>query len=92
MMETNETQNLIDKIRSLVPEAIAIMGEMLRDPRTPAATKAQLIGMILDRVFGKAETLVTVNTPTEETMEMAELRLQKIIQEVREKYMEKHGT
>ena len=92
MMETNEPQNLIDKIRNLAPEAIDIMGEMLRDPRTPASTKAQLIGMILDRVLGKAETLVTVNTPTEEKIQMAEASLQRIIQEVREEYMEKHGA
>ena len=52
MPNTDENKTLNNKIRKLAPEAIETMGELLREPTTPAPTKAQLIGFILERTLG----------------------------------------
>ena len=83
MARNNETKTLHNKIRKLAPDAIETMGEMLRDPKTPGPTKAQLIGFILERTLGKPDT--TIHLMTEGgTVKDAENRLIAIAEEIRE--------
>lgn len=62
MARNNEAKTLQNKIRKLAPDAIDAMGEMLRAPNTPAPTKAQLIGYILERTLGKPDTTIHLTT------------------------------
>ena len=62
MTQTDGNKTLNHKIRKLAPEAIETMGELLREPTTPAPTKAQLIGFILERTLGKPDTTINLNT------------------------------
>ena len=54
------------------------------DSTTPAASKVQLIAMVLDRTLGKTETPLRV-TAGVESMEEAEEKLQQLVEE-----MQKH--
>lgn len=62
MAQKDGNKILNSKIRRLAPEAIETMGELLREPTTPAPTKAQLIGFILERTLGKPDTTINLNT------------------------------
>ena len=86
MSTATENKTLNNKIRKLAPDAIEAMGEMLREPNTPAPTRAQLIGFILERTLGKPDT--TIHLMTEGgTVKDAENRLALIAQEIREETM-----
>lgn len=66
----------------ICPQAITSLRDMIADPSTPVASKVQLIGMVFDRVLGKAETPVKLTT-TPECIENAEAELMAIIQGIR---------
>ena len=86
MPKTDENKTLVNRIRKLAPDAIDTMGEMLRDPRTPAPTRAQLVGYILERTLGKPDT--TIHLMTEgTTVKDSENRLIALAQEIREEAM-----
>lgn len=82
MPKTNENSTLNNKIRKLAPDAIDAMGDMLRDPNTPAPTKAQLIGFILERTLGKPDTTIHLMN-TGNTTKESENRLIAIAEEIR---------
>ncbi|MBQ6514429.1 MAG: hypothetical protein IJI09_06840 [Clostridia bacterium] len=82
MPMTHENNKLNNKIRKLAPDAIDSMGDMLRDPNTPAPTKAQLIGFILERTLGKPDTTIHL-TQTGQTVKESENRLIAIAEEIR---------
>lgn len=83
MKMTDENKKLNDLIRKQAPDAIEAMGDMLRDPNTPAPTRAQLIGYILERTLGKADTTIHLMTETGNIKD-SENRLIAIAQEIRE--------
>ena len=83
MPKTDENKILNNKIRKLAPEAIETMGELLREPTTPAPTKAQLIGFILERTLGKPDTTIHL-TKNGGTIKDSENRLIAIAEEIRE--------
>ena len=83
MPKTDENKTLNNKIRKLAPEAIETMGELLREPTTPAPTKAQLIGFILERTLGKPDTTIHLNT-NGCTIKDSENRLIAIAEEIRQ--------
>ena len=82
MANIDENKTLNNKIRKLAPDAIEAMGEMLRDPHTPAPTKAQLIGFILERTLGKPDTTIRLMNAGA-TVKESENRLIAIAEEVR---------
>ena len=92
---TREAQNkaLQIKIRKLAPDAIETMGELLRDQNTPAPTKAQLIGFVLERTLGKPDATIHLTT-TSGTRHEAENRLIALAQEIREEtiFMPENNT
>ena len=65
----------------MCPEMIGKIHDLVSDPSTPAATKAQLIGMVLDRGMGKAETPIRLTTDAE-AIENAEAELMAIVEEI----------
>ena len=86
MSRIQDTKILNNTIRKLAPDAIEAMGEMLRDPNTPAPTKAQVIGFILERTLGKPDT--TIHLMTEGvSVKDSENRLIALAQEIREEAM-----
>ena len=83
MPKPEENKTLNNKIRKLAPDAIEAMGDMLRDPHTPAPTKAQIIGFILERTLGKPDTTIHLTTAGG-TLKDSENRLIAIAQEIKE--------
>ena len=83
MPKTDENKTLNNKIRKLAPDAIEAMGDMLRDPHTPAPTKAQIIGFILERTLGKPDTTIHLMTAGS-TIKDSENRLIALAEEIRE--------
>ena len=90
MNRNDENKTLNQKIRKLAPDAIDAMGDMLRDPHTPAPTKAQLIGFILERTLGKPDTTIHLMTEGGSPKE-SENRLIALAREIREETMNDPG-
>ena len=83
MTEENGNKALEDKIRKLAPDAIETMGELLREPTTPAPTKAQVIGFVLERTLGKPDATIHLTTDNG-TRQDSENRLIALAREIRE--------
>ena len=64
----------------ICPQAVTSMRDLITDPSTPVASKVQLIGMVLDRALGKAETPIKVTT-SQESMDEAEAQLMAMVHE-----------
>ena len=82
MTREEQNQTLQNKIRKLAPDAIDTLGEMMRDAHTPAPTKAQLIGFVLERTLGKPDATIHLTTNTG-TRQDSENRLIALANEIR---------
>ena len=71
-------------ITELTPKAISCLRDMLYDPGTPEAVRAQLIGMVLDRTLGKAEVPIKV-TSVRDSIENSRAKLSAMLLEIRGK-------
>ena len=71
-------------ITELTPKAISCLRDMLYDPGTPEAVRAQLIGMVLDRTLGKAEVPIKV-TSVRDNIENSRAKLSAMLMEIRGK-------
>ncbi len=69
-------------ITELTPKAISCLRDMLYDPGTPEAVRAQLIGMVLDRTLGKAEVPIKV-TSVRDNIENSRAKLNAMLLEIR---------
>jgi len=83
MEEENRNKALEDRIRKLAPDAIETMGELLREPTTPAPTKAQVIGFVLERTLGRPDATIHLTTDNG-TRQDSENRLIALAREIRE--------
>ena len=82
IMKTNKkTEEMQQWIEEICPQAINSMRDLLADPATPVPSKVQLIGMILDRAMGKAETPLRVTAEVENRTE-AEAKLAELVKEM----------
>lgn len=86
MAKTEQNQILQNKIRKLAPDAIDTLGELLREANTPAATKAQLIGFVLERTLGKPDATIHLTTSSG-TRQDSEKRLIALASEIRQETM-----
>ena len=86
MRKEDQNKALENKIRKLATDAIETMGELLRDPNTPAPTKAQVIGFVLERTLGKPDATIHLTTNTGRLQD-SENRLIALAQEIREETM-----
>ncbi len=82
MDREEQNKTLQGRIWNLAPNAIATMDELLRDPNTPAPTKAQLIGYVLERTLGKPDATIRLTTGGG-LMEESENRLIALAAEIR---------
>lgn len=81
MAQKNREDRIRDWFLEICPQAVTSIRDLISDPSTPISSKVQLIGMVLDRALGKAETPLKVTT-TVENMKLAEERLMEMIHEI----------
>ena len=81
MEQKSREDRIRDWFLEICPQAVTSIRDLISDPSTPVSSKVQLIGMVLDRALGKAETPLKVTT-TVENMEIAEERLMEMIHEI----------
>ena len=81
MKKDSRAEEFRSQFLDMCPEMISKIHDMMADPNIPAASKVQLIGIVLERGLGKAETPVTLTTNTE-AIEAAEKELTAITEEI----------
>ena len=81
-MEVNERVDSLDEIRSLAPEVVRQMDEMLRKDKVPPMVKVRIMEIILERTYGKPETSIKL-TNAQQNVEAAQERLEAIFGHVR---------
>lgn len=81
MRRNKEHEQYRQWIAEICPQAISSMRDLLGDPNTPVNAKVTLIGMILDRTLGKAETPLRVMTD-QDSIDSAEEQLTALVSEI----------
>jgi len=89
-MKTNrEIKRAGQKFLKMLPTVMDTMDDLMRDPATPAPTKAQLIGYVLERAMGRPDATIFLETTGKGTIQSAQNRLIAIGDEVRQSMMSK---
>ena len=83
-MEVNERVDSLDEIRSLAPEVVRQMDEMLRKDKVPPMVKVRIMEIILERTYGKPETSIKL-TNAQQNVEAAQERIAAIVENIRKK-------
>ena len=83
-MEVNERMDSLDEIRSLTPEVVRQMGDMLSKDKVPPMVKVRIMEIILERTYGKPETSIKL-TNARQNVEAAQERLAAIVENIRKK-------
>ncbi len=83
-MEVNERMDSLDEIRSLAPEVVRQMGNMLSNTKTSPMVKVKIMEMILERTYGKPEASIKLSN-AQQNVEAAQERIAAIVQRIREK-------
>ena len=78
----DERMESLNEIRSLAPEAVRQMEDMLGNPKTSPMVKIRIMEMILDRTFGRPEAAVKLST-AQQNVEAAQARLEAIFGHVK---------
>ena len=78
----DENMESLSEIRSLTPEVVHMMDEMLHSNKIPAMVKVRLMEIILERTFGKPEAAIRLST-AQQNVEAAQARLEAIFGHVR---------
>ena len=80
----DENMDSLSEIRRLTPEVVDMMGEMLRNAKTPAVVKVRIMEIILERTYGKPETSIKL-TNAQQNVEAAQERIAAIVENIRKK-------
>ena len=80
MKQKSREDRIRDWFLEICPQAVISIRDLINDPSTPIASRVQLIGMVLDRALGKAETPIKVTT-SQESMDEAEAQLMAMVHE-----------
>ena len=83
-MEVNERMDSLDEIRSLTPEVVRQMDEMLRKDKVPPMVKVRIMEIILERTYGKPETSIKL-TNAQQNVEAAQERIAAIVENIRKR-------
>ena len=83
-MEVNERMDSLDEIRSLTPEVVRQMGDMLSKDKVPPMVKVRIMEIILERTYGKPETSIKL-TNARQNVEAAQERIAAIVENIRKK-------
>ena len=78
----DENMDSLSEIRRLTPEVVDMMGEMLRNAKTPAVVKVRIMEIILERTFGKPEAAIRLST-AQQNVEAAQERISAIVSQIR---------
>ena len=74
----------LDEIRSLTPEVVRQMGDMLSKDKVPPMAKVRIMEIILERTYGKPETSIKL-TNAQQNVEAAQERIAAIVEGIRKK-------
>ena len=74
----------LDEIRSLTPEVVRQMGDMLSKDKVPPMVKVRIMEIILERTYGKPETSIKL-TNAQQNVEAAQERIAAIVENIRKK-------
>ena len=55
------TEEMKERLKALGPEAVDVMGEMLRDQDTPPMARVHIIDVVLEYTLGKPEMAVKIS-------------------------------
>ena len=83
-MEVNERMDSLDEIRSLAPEVVRQMGDMLGNTKVSPMVKVRIMEIILERTYGKPETSIKL-TNAQQNVEAAQERIAAIVENIRKK-------
>ena len=83
-MEVNERMDSLDEIRSLTPEVVRQMGDMLSKDKVPPMVKVRIMEIIMERTYGKPETSIKL-TNAQQNVEAAQERIAAIVENIRKK-------
>ena len=78
----DENMDSLSEIRRLTPEVVDMMGEMLRNAKTPAVVKVRIMEIILERTFGNTEAAIRLST-AQQNVEAAQERISAIVSKIR---------
>ena len=74
----------LDEIRSLTPEVVRQMGDMLSKDKVPPMVKVRIMEIILERTYGKPETSIKL-TNAQQNVEAAQERIAAIVENIRKR-------
>ncbi len=74
----------LDEIRSLTPEVVRQMGDMLSNTKTSPMVKVRIMEIILERTYGKPETSIKL-TNAQQNVEAAQERIAAIVENIRKR-------
>ena len=74
----------LDGIRSLTPEVVRQMGDMLSKDKVPPMVKVRIMEIILERTYGKPETSIKL-TNAQQNVEAAQERIAAIVENIRKR-------
>ena len=83
-MEVNERMDSLDEIRSLAPEVVRQMGNMLSNTKTSPMVKVKIMEMVLERTYGKPEASIKLSN-AQQNVEAAQERIAAIVENIRKK-------
>ncbi len=73
-----------EKILTLAPLAVKVIGRILQDPGAPLHAQIQAIDIVLNRAYGKPDALLKLKA-AERTPEESGIRIQAVIENIRRK-------
>ena len=81
-MEVNERMDSLDEIRSLAPEVVRQMGNMLSNTKTSPMVKVKIMEMVLERTYGKPEASIKLSN-AQQNVEAAQERIAAIVENIK---------
>ena len=75
-------KNLIEAVRQFGPQAFEKMCEMIKNDKTPAVARVQLIQMVLEYAIGKPESSIKLTT-SQQSIENAKSRIEEIVKGIK---------
>ena len=80
----------MEKILTLAPLAVRVIGKILDNPDSPLSAQTQAIDIILNRAYGQPEGILKLKSG-ERTIEESGIHLQAIIEKIQKKEDISHG-
>ena len=82
-----DAKGALDKLRGLAYRAAVRMEEILKDKSIPDTARLALVGIVLDRVYGKPDEMLKIQSGEHE-VEKASERIQNFVEKMRNQHGE----